>query len=184
MNTRSETTDQLSRRDVMGRVLGHPFFSGLDPGEKDVIAKSIEPGSARETVFQPNEVIMREGEPANRLYLIESGTVLLEAHEPGDGTFVIQKLEAGDILGFSWLFPPFLWRSQARALETTKVIVLDGAHLLVAAEEDKAFGYDLMKRMGQIAIKRLQATRTKFVKVSRQLLAARQEAERAGRIPR
>lgn len=177
MNAKLETTEKPRHQGVMERVLNHPFFSGLSREEMAIVAKSIEPGAAQEAVFEPNEVILREGEPANRLYLIESGSVLLEVHEPADGTFPIQKLEAGDFLGFSWLFPPFTWHLQARALETTKAVVLDGAHLLVTAEQNKVFGYDLMKRIGQVAIRRLQAARKEYVKVSQQLQAARQALE-------
>jgi hypothetical protein len=91
--------------------------------------------------------------------------LLLETHEPADGTFAIQTLEAGEVLGWSWLFPPFVWHFRAKALTTpTHLIVLDGAHLLVAAERNAGFGYALMKRVGQILIHRLQATRKQFVK--------------------
>ena len=147
----------------MQRVLDHPFFSGMSPEQLAVIAGAVEPGAAQEATFGPGEIIFREGEPANRSYLIESGSIMLEAHEPADGTFPIQKLVAGEVVGFSWLFPPFTWCCQARALETTKAIVLNGAHLLPAAEEDKTFGYELMKRVGQLAIRRLQATRRQLV---------------------
>jgi CRP-like cAMP-binding protein len=119
---------------------------------------------ATESKFGAGQIIFSEGDPANRFYLIESGSVALEAHEPADGTFPIQTLEGGEVLGWSWLFPPFVWHFQARALKPMHAIVLDGAHLLVAAERNAAFGYALMKRVGQILIHRLQATRKQFVK--------------------
>jgi CRP-like cAMP-binding protein len=119
---------------------------------------------ATESKFGAGQIIFSEGEPANRFYLIESGSVALEAHEPADGTFAIQMLEAGEVLGWSWLFPPFVWHFRAKALTPTHVIVLDGAHLLISAEGNERFGYALMKRVGQILIHRLQATRKQFVK--------------------
>ena len=63
----------------------------------------------------------------------------------------------------SWLFPPFVWHFQARALEPTETIVLDGAHLLVAAERNGNLGYELMKRVAQVLIHRLQATRKQLL---------------------
>lgn len=113
--------------------------------------------------FEPGEIIFREGEPANQFYLIESGEVELQSRSAGCGTVRVQTLGEGEALGWSWLFPPFAWHFQARALEPTHVICCDGAHLLVEAEEDHVFGYELMKRVSQIIIHRLQATRKRLV---------------------
>lgn len=169
MSTNFETNVEQTGESIIHRVLDHPFFTGMSPEQRTLVAVSVEPGVAGEAVFRANEIIFREGEPADRFYLIESGSVMLEAHEPADGTFPIQKLEAGDVMGFSWLFPPFAWCMQARALETSNVIVLDGAHLLIAAEQNKVFGYELMKRVGQLAIRRLQASRKELVAKSKAL---------------
>ena len=135
-------------------IVSHPFFEGMKPEYLDVIA-----GRATEATFESNQILFREGEPANKFYLIQSGRVALEAHEPGGGTVPVQDVGAGDVLGWSWLFPPFVWHFQARALEPTETIVLDGAHLLVAAERNGNWGYELMKRVAQVLIHRLQATR-------------------------
>ena len=72
---------------------------------------------------------------------------------------LVQTLGAGEVLGWSWLFPPFLWDFQARAAEPTHVVVVSGARLLVTAECNHAFGYELMKRVVKIVIHRLQSTR-------------------------
>jgi len=135
-----------------------PFFQGMKPEHLDIIADS-----ATETTFEPDQVLFHEGEPANKLYLIETGRIALEAHEPANGTALVQTLGVGDVLGWSWLFPPFAWHFRARALEPTKAIVLNGAHLLVAAERDHDFGYRLMKRVAQVVIERLQATRRQLL---------------------
>jgi CRP/FNR family cyclic AMP-dependent transcriptional regulator len=92
--------------------------------------------------------------------------VAVESHEPGAADRLVQLLEAGDALGWSWLFPPYEWHFQARAVEPTRAVVFNAAHLLVACEKDHDLGYDLMKRMAQVVIRRLQATR-------RQLLATK-----------
>src|SRR5262245_43986863 len=110
------------------RVLTHPFFRGMSEQHLEIVAQ----GAAR-SVFEPNEIIFRQGEPANRFYLLESGKVALEAHEPGGATALIQHLSGGDVLGWSWLFPPFVWNFQARAIDQTQAIGLNGAHLLAVA---------------------------------------------------
>ncbi len=139
---------------LKSRIFSHPFFQSMKPKHLEIIA-----GYASEATFKPSEVLFREGEPASRFYLIESGRIALEAHEPAEGTVLVQNLGAGHVLGWSWLFPPFAWHLQARAVELTRAIILNGANLLVIAERDHDFGYELMKRVAQVVIQRLQATR-------------------------
>lgn len=140
-------------------LAAHPFFRGMDPRFLDLLA----PG-AYGMEFKPGETLFREGEPASRFFLVQRGRIVLEAHEPGDGTMVVSQVGPGDVLGWSWLFPPFAWHFRARALEPTRVIILDGAHLLVTAERNPEFGYDLMKRIAQVVIQRLQATRRELLR--------------------
>jgi CRP-like cAMP-binding protein len=138
-------------------VMEHPFFTGMRPQYLDILA-----ASATEVKFAAGQIIFREDEPASQFYLIGKGRVCLEAHEVADGTVPIQTVGPGEVLGWSWLFPPFAWHVQARAIEPVEAVVLDGAHLLVTAEKDKTFGYELMKRVCQVVIHRLQATRKRL----------------------
>lgn len=140
-------------------IADHPFFQGMTREHLDVIA-----GCAAEAAFEADQILFREGEPANRFYLIQSGKIALEAHELGDGTVFVQNLGAGEALGWSWLFPPFVWHFRARTVEPTRAVVLDGAHLLAAAERDPSFGYELMKRVVQVVVQRLQATRKQLLR--------------------
>ncbi len=102
--------------------------------------------------FEPDEIVFHEGEPANRFYLINSGEIALETKCPGDGMVHMQTLRGGDVLGWSWLFPPFAWNLQARAVKPTQILACNGAHLLVTTEEDDEFGHALMKRVAHVAI--------------------------------
>src|SRR5205085_11786434 len=105
--------------------------------------------SAKEVEFQPNDIIFREGDPANCLYLTQSGNVVLESRTGPKKIVPIQELQGGDALGWSWLFPPFAWHFQARALTPPRTIACDGGRLLVTCEEDHDFGYELMRRVAQ-----------------------------------
>lgn len=137
-------------------IISHPFFQTMPPEHLALLSKN-----AQEVEFQSGEILFREGEPANRFYLIESGRVAIEAgSQPGKS---VQTLGPGEVLGWSWLFPPFSWHFSARALEPTQCVMLDGGHLLVAAEENPKFGYDLMRRIFQVVIDRLQSTRKKML---------------------
>ena len=135
-------------------ITNHTFSHGMTPEHLAVLTEC-----ANATEFKTGDVLFREGEPANQLYLIESGKIALEAHELADSTTLVQTLGAGGVLGWSWLFPPFVWHFQARTIEPTSAIVLSGAHLLVTAERNHDFGYELMKRVARVVIHRLQATR-------------------------
>ena len=146
-------------KELKAVIAAHPFVRALGPEHLEMLAED-----AREVTFKPDEVIFREGEPANRFYLIRSGRIALEAHEPANGTALVQHLGAGDVLGWSWLLPPFVWHFRARATELTQAIVLNGAHILIAAERNHEFGHELMKRVAQVVIQRLQATRQQLLR--------------------
>jgi len=145
----------------------HPFLIDMNPRHVEILLKG-----ATKQQFAPDEIIFREGEPANRFYLINSGEVALEAKCPGDGMIHVQTLHGGDVLGWSWLFAPFAWNFQARAIKDTGVIACDGAHLLVATEEDDEFGHALMKRVAHVTIQRLQGARRQLIQV-RSVLAGK-----------
>ena len=138
-------------------VRSHPFFDSMKPEHMKVILEC-----ASEIKVNGGEVLFRAGEPANQLYLIQSGSVRLEHHETAEGTGPVQDLGVGEVFGWSWMFPPFVWHLDARALEPSTLMVVSGGHLLVAAERDPAFGYELVKRVTQIVIQRLQATRKRL----------------------
>ncbi|MGV3757405.1 MAG: Crp/Fnr family transcriptional regulator [Verrucomicrobiota bacterium] len=134
-------------------ITKHPFFDGMKPDHLAILV-----GGVKEVQFRAGDILFREGEPASHFYLIQTGKITVESRKPG-GSAVLQTLNAGEVLGWSWLFPPFYWHFQARAVESSHVIMLSGTYLLAAAERDHDFGYELMKRVSQLVISRLQATR-------------------------
>lgn len=139
-------------------ITEHAFFRGMEPAHLDLLVEC-----ASDLELDTDHVLFREGEPANQFYLIQSGRIALEAHVPGDGNVLVQTIGPGDVLGWSWLFPPFSWHFQARALEPVQAVKLDGGHLLAAAEKNKEFGYRLMKRVARVVIQRLQSARKQLL---------------------
>ena len=140
------------------KLAAYRFFSGMEPAHLTLVAQN-----AGDVKFKTGEVLFRESEPSNRFFLIGKGKVALEVHDLVNGTVFIEELREGDVLGWSWLFPPFVWHFQARALEPTEAVALDGARILIAAERDHDFGYELMKRVAQVVIHRLQAARRRLL---------------------
>ena len=136
-------------------IANHPFMKGLEPRLKAMLTES-----AMEKDFAAGEVIFREGDVANRFYLILSGKVAIEAPTPEKASLLIQTIGAGDVLGWSWLFAPYYWNFDARAVEPTRAIFFYGTRLRERCDEDADLGYELMRRFTQIMIQRLQFARS------------------------
>ena len=115
--------------------------------------------AAHEVVFPARQRIFEEGQEADGCWLIRHGRVALETVAPGRGAIVVQTLGPGDVLGWSWLFPPYYWHFDARAVEATEAVFFYGTRLREECEDDHDLGYELMKRMASVIIHRLQATR-------------------------
>jgi CRP/FNR family cyclic AMP-dependent transcriptional regulator len=115
--------------------------------------------------FAADEIIFREGDPANRFYLILDGEVALESVLRDCAPVVLQTIGRDDVLGWSWLFPPYYWHFDARATVPTKAIFFYGTWLRDSCERDHDFGYEMLKRISAIIIDRLQATRKKLADV-------------------
>jgi len=135
----------------------HPFLRGLSWHHLEVLA-----GCAMKSHFEAGDLIFREGDPANRFYLLKKGKVVLESEGEGEPT-VIHTLGPGDVLGWSWLFPPYYWHFDARAEQPTDAIFFYGTRLRELCEEDHDLGYELMKRTANVVIKRLMAARQHLV---------------------
>lgn len=137
-----------------------PFFAGFDAGFCDFLA-----GCAANAVFAAGETLFREGGEADRLYLLREGRVALETLAPGRGAVAFQTLEAGEIVGVSWLVPPYRWSYDARAATAVRALALDAACLRGRCEDDPRLGYELMKRFVPVLVDRLNATRLQILDV-------------------
>ena len=113
--------------------------------------------------FDAGAYLFREGEAADRFYALRGGSVSIEVHAPGRAAMTLQTAAAGEILGWSWLFPPYLWQFDARAREDVKATSFDGACLRKKCDADPALGYELMKRLARIVSRRLEATRIQLL---------------------
>jgi CRP/FNR family transcriptional regulator, cyclic AMP receptor protein len=132
----------------------HPFLGGFSKEALTVIA-----GCAANQRYDAGAYICREGEPADRFFLIRHGTVTLETNLPGRGPMAFQTLGEGEILGVSWLVPPYRWDFDARAVGLVRAIAFDAACLRDKCEADHDLGYELMKRFVPELVRRMQAAR-------------------------
>jgi CRP/FNR family cyclic AMP-dependent transcriptional regulator len=137
-----------------------PAFEGMRPGHLELIA-----GCARNEVFEEGAYLLREGDPADRFYVIRRGRVALETHVPERGALTVETIDDGDLLGWSWLVPPYRIDFDARALVDIHTIAFDGACLRGKCDDDSELGYELMKRFVPVIVERLQATRVRLLDI-------------------
>jgi len=135
-------------------------FAGLSTAGLELLA-----GCATGADFREDQLLFREGDTAETFFLVGSGRVALELHTVDRGGIVIETIETGQVVGWSWLFEPYRWHFDARAASAVTAIAFDAAGVRAACEHDTALGYELMKRFGQVMIDRLQHTRVRLLDV-------------------
>lgn len=136
------------------------FFKGMEEKYIDLIA-----GCAKNVVFRKGSFILKEGKPANNFYLIKSGYVFIEITSAGLEPIKIQSVGAGNILGWSWLFPPYRWHFDAYCEGLVRAVSFDGKCLRKKCEDDKELGYEFLKRFVYIITRRLEAARLQIMDI-------------------
>lgn len=131
----------------------HPFFEDIDQRYLHMIAEH-----ASFISFEAGRLVFRQGEPARTFYLLGEGRVSLEVFSPTRGPITLMSLQPRDILGWSWLFDPPIWHFDARAIEETRAVAIDGVHLRALCDENCTLGYSVMKHSVNMIEQRLQAT--------------------------
>src|SRR5690242_15803351 len=112
-------------------------FAGLDRPYVELIA-----GCGSTTGFDAGSYPFREGDPADSFYLIRHGRIALELFAPGRGQMIVSTFGPGEIVGWSWLFPPYRWHFDGRAVEPVRALIFDGACLRAKCEADHTLGYE------------------------------------------
>lgn len=138
----------------------HPFL-------KDLAEKHVHQvvSCAKNVRFEQGDYLCREGQEATVFYLIREGRAALEIYSPEKGAIRIQTMEAGDVIGWSWLIAPYRWHFDVRAIEPVRAFEFDGKCLRGKCEEDHDLGYELMKRFAQLIEQRLQAARLQLLDI-------------------
>jgi CRP-like cAMP-binding protein len=113
--------------------------------------------------FAPGELLLAEGDPADTLFLVRRGRVAIEIHAPNRGAIVVETVSPGAAVGWSWLFPPYRWQFDARAVGSVGAIAVDAACLRAKADTDDALGHQLVTRVAAVLLERLQATRIRLL---------------------
>jgi len=141
-------------------VREHRFFAGLDEAFSGLIC-----GCAKNVRFEAGQYLFHEAQPADWFYLIRHGRVALSVTVPGRGSIRFQTVGEGEVVGLSWLVPPYRWSYDAQALELTRAIAMDASCLRGKCEQDHDLGYEMMKRFVPVLVERLQATQLQILDV-------------------
>lgn len=137
-----------------------PFFAGLDRAYLDVIV-----GCASNVRFEAGAYVFREGTPADTFYLVREGKVAVEILVPHRKPVIVATIGEGEIVGWSWLLPPYVWKFNGHAVQQVRAIALDGKCLRAKCEENHDLGYEILKRLVQIIEHRLDEARFQQVDV-------------------
>ena len=149
---------QVQTEPIATRVALHPFLAGMNHAQLALLTDC-----AMATHFKKRQTILREGDFANRFYLVESGKVVVESGADFNEPMVVEMIGPGDLLGWSWMFHPYVWQFTAKAIEPTTAIFFYGTILREHCEKDHSLGYELLKRMSVVMVKRLQAARREML---------------------
>lgn len=141
-------------------IANHPFTKDLNPRYLHLLT-----GCATYERFGVEQQIFQEGLEADRFYLLHSGRVALQTFVPRKGAVTIETISGGEVLGWSWLFPPYRWHFSALSLEPTEAVALCARTLREEMEENHDFGYAITTRVSRIILERLQATRVRMLEL-------------------
>lgn len=137
-----------------------PFFTGIDHGFMQLVV-----GCASNVKFEAGAYVFKEGTPADTFYLIREGQVAVEMFSPQSKPLVVATIGEGEILGWSWLLPPYVWKFNGHALRNVRAIALDGKCLRAKCEENHDLGYAVLKRLVQNIEQRLDEARFQLLDV-------------------
>ncbi len=152
----------MTNEGILGTFASHNFLRNLGDRHLMLLASGSKPFTA-----VPGEFLAREGETAKAFYLIQSGQVEVGTKTANRGKAVVQTVGAGEVIGWSWLLPPYRWQFDARAVDTVRGVAFDAVWLREKCEQDHELGYHLLTQLLAVTASRLAATWRQLAGVTR-----------------
>ncbi len=146
--------------EIQRLIAGHRFFTHIKP---EFVQSMIACASIKH--YKEGEILGREGTHSDCFFALVEGRVAIESYQPGLDPVVLQTLRGGEVVGWSWLFPPYEWVFDAKALTDVRTIAFDAPCLRAKCEKDPSLGFELMKRFAQVMTLRLKATRLQLLDI-------------------
>jgi hypothetical protein len=149
---------QMKTPEIVAALRENSIFSDLDAEELEFLASAavVEHMGAGHVVF-------RHGERAKCFYLLLKGEISIEIPAIEGPTLFLQHLKPGQVLGWSWLIPPYQWSFMARAEQEVDVLRFDGATVLARCESDPEFGYHVLRAFSAMMSERLGHARRRIM---------------------
>ncbi|MCF6251378.1 MAG: cyclic nucleotide-binding domain-containing protein [Methylococcaceae bacterium] len=148
----------MSNQSITEYLSNHAFFSELNV---EVVNYLCQYASVHK--IKKGQTLFRQGEPADKFYIVRSGQISIQIPALLGPTLEIQTLGKDQVLGWSWLISPYQWSFQAKTEENTELLEFDGTTILARCEQDPQFGYVLLKRFAELMAERLDAARLKMM---------------------
>ena len=139
-------------------LAAHRFLRGMPRDQLGVLA-----GTACDVRFPARHRLFEDGGNATRFWLIQSGHVSLDLHVPGEGPVVIETIGMGELLGWSWLFPPYKWAFGAVAVTAAEAFEFDASAVRERCAARSELGYEFNQRVTRVLARRLHATRIRLI---------------------
>ena len=134
------------------------IFDYIPAGELHFLASV-----ASEMTFPAESYLFKQDEEADHVFVVVSGLVGLELPASGREPIPVLSIGPSELLGISWMVPPYRWALSARAFQSTDVIAFDAAAIRERAERDKELKLLVLELVTREAAKRLQATRVQLL---------------------
>ncbi len=135
----------------------HDVFSTLDATDLDLMS-----GCGHNQVVRPGEVLAREGDAADRFFLVRHGLLAIELHSAGQ-SLVVDTVGPGGAVGWAWIFPPYRWTSDVRAVGRSRLLTIETGCFRDKADADPAFGYRIMQRVASVLVAEIDATHLRLL---------------------
>ncbi|MFF7126787.1 cyclic nucleotide-binding domain-containing protein [Streptomyces sp. NPDC016566] len=118
---------------------------------------------AREVSFAAGKRLFEEGRRADRFWIVRTGSIALDLRVPGRRPAVVESVGHGELVGWSWHFPPFLWHLGAEATSPVRAWEFDAETVREMCAADSGFGRAIAVRVGRVVARRLPASRVRLL---------------------
>ena len=143
----------MSTKSLIQTLRNTKFLRDFAPQFVEQIAKV-----AKLRSFKKGEILFDEGQTADKLHLIVSGSVLLRVGTAETGCKDILTVGEGELLGWSSLTDEARYVAKAVAMEPIEVIQIDGCKMREICDSDPRFGYEFLRHAMMALAKRLSET--------------------------
>ncbi len=143
----------MEKKSLQSILARHEFLKDLPKPYLELLT-----GCAKNTRTEAGKFLFQAGENADRFYLIRQGKVAVELPAKPHRPLTIQTLGPDELLGWSWLIPPYRWHLAARAVEPVVALAFDGKCIRGKFDKDQKLGYEFYRRFSLIMAQRLEET--------------------------